>query len=86
MVGYCPWKVCVSVQPAGVDWINHIEFEDDIVKLFRIYKTKEIRYQAILLRNGDVYIGVLDFDVPRGGADTEKEHADRGKSSEPQRT
>jgi hypothetical protein len=25
-------------------WINHIEFEDDILKLFRIYKTKESRF------------------------------------------
>ena len=43
-------------------WLNHIEFEDDIVKLFRIYKTKESRYQSVLLRNGAVYIGVLDYD------------------------
>ena len=26
------------------NWKNHIEFEDDIIKLFRIYKTKDSRY------------------------------------------
>lgn len=24
-------------------WINHIEFEDDIIKIFRIYKTEDIK-------------------------------------------
>jgi hypothetical protein len=44
------------------EWVNHIEFEDDIVKLFRHYKTEKNRYQSILLKNGGVYFGILDYD------------------------
>lgn len=43
-------------------WVNHVEFEDDIVKLFRHYKTADSRYQTILCKNGAIYIGVLNYD------------------------
>jgi hypothetical protein len=43
-------------------WLNHVEFEDDIVLLFRHYKSKEDRYQTILCKNGATYIGILDYD------------------------
>ena len=43
-------------------WVNHIEFETDIIKLFRHYKTKDNRYQTVLMSNGAIYIGVLNYD------------------------
>jgi len=36
-------------------WLNHVEFEDDIILLFRHYRTKDDRYQTVLCKNGAVY-------------------------------
>lgn len=44
-------------------WVNHIEFEDEIITLFRHYKNAKDRYQSVILRNGAVYVGVLDYDT-----------------------
>eukprot|EP00347_Sterkiella_histriomuscorum_P004764 403359199 len=43
-------------------WLNHVEFEDDIINLFRLYVTEDDLYQCILLRNGAVYQKVMDYD------------------------
>ena len=43
-------------------WLNHVEFEDDILTLFRHYKDKDNRYQSLLLRNGAIYVGAMNYD------------------------
>lgn len=43
-------------------WINHLSFEDEIILLFRHYKSAKDRYQTILCKNGAVYISILDYD------------------------
>ena len=52
-------------------WLNHVEFDDEITLLFRHYKTKDDRYQTILLKNGGVYFSVLDYDTNEEMVDTD---------------
>lgn len=41
-------------------WTKHCRYEDDILMLFRHYSTDADRYQSIILKNGAIYIGVIN--------------------------
>lgn len=43
-------------------WVNHVEFEDDIIKLFRCDAANGSCYQNILLANGAIYTKLLAYE------------------------
>eukprot|EP00347_Sterkiella_histriomuscorum_P013502 403364473 len=44
-------------------WRKHCRYEDDILMLFRHYENDKDKYQSIILRNGAVYIGIINNDL-----------------------
>lgn len=44
-------------------WTKHCRYEDDILMLFRHYETDSDRYQSVILKNGAIYIGVVNNDM-----------------------
>lgn len=45
------------------NWYNHVEFEVDIINMFKIKKNKDWGGSAsVLLKNGAIYVGVLNYE------------------------
>lgn len=44
-------------------WYNHVEFDQDILSMFKVKKNKDWGGSAsVLLKNGDIYVGVLNYE------------------------